>query len=242
MNRSKGRAIVLVVIATALALAIGLSLLPRLSTGPAEAPASVASAPEGAASPGEPEALVQTVNGITVSAANFRRVGNRVQADVCLVRPDDGDWLIHRPGLRYAVGGAEAEISDFSGIPIEVKSPPVNGQFGYRCDPLSFDVPAEAEPSTVTLAIRTIGALPRESEVCTTYLAKVQQALDARGAGIRVACDRNEWGDNLVVTGKPDSMSQGEAESIVLSGEFYAVDGPWLFTLSLQPDGSCRCS
>ncbi len=170
MNRSKGRAIVLVVIATALALAIGLSLLPRLSTGPAEAPASVASAPEGAASPGEPEALVQTVNGITVSAANFRRVGNRVQADVCLVRPDDGDWLIHRPGLRYAVGGAEAEISDFSGIPIEVKSPPVNGQFGYRCDTLSFDVPAEAEASSE----RDLGTVLLPEELCARLVVAAE--------------------------------------------------------------------
>lgn len=233
----------LTVICGGLALAIGLYLRPWLSAGsaqaigPADALPSVASAPEGVPPPAEPGALTRTVNGITVSATNFRRVGNQVQADVCLVRPDDGDWLIHRAGLRYSAGGAETEVSDFSGTPNEGMTPPVQGPHAFRCDTLAFDLPTGADPASVTLAIQTIGALPREGEVCTTYLAKVQSALDARRAGIRVGCEQHEWGDQLVVTGKPATMSQAEAEGIVHSDGFYSVDGPWLFSTDLQPDG-----
>lgn len=265
MSGSRGRVVALTVMGAVLALAIGLSLRLRLPTGkaeaigPAEAPPSVTSPPEGMPRPEGPGALTQTVNGIAVSAANLRRVGNRVQADVCFALPDDGDWLIHEAALRHTTGGVATETSDFSGMPIEVKSPPVDGQqrtmrlvagekvvswqpaaegqAGSRCDTLTFVVQAEADLSTVTLAIRAIGAFPREGEVCTTYLAKVQRVLDARGAGIRVGCDRHEWGDQLAVVGKPAAMSQAEAESLLLNEEFYTVNGPWLFTASLQPGG-----
>jgi hypothetical protein len=37
----------------------------------------------------------------------------------------------------------------------------------------------------------------------------------------------------MQIVGKPETMSQEEAEQIVYSDEFYTVKGPWSFTFNL---------
>jgi len=107
---------------------------------------------------------------------------------------------------------------------------------GKRCDILHFRIPFDADLSNVTLSIAAIGAEPREGETCTIYLDGVQRALDVDQTGIQLACVQEEWGDQLVVASKPETMSLEEAENIAFDDQIFeqifTIRGPWEFTLS----------
>lgn len=166
----------------------------------------------------------QSANGITVTATNFRKEGGQVNVDVCFTMPDDGDWSIWSATLK----AGELEISELWLNPIEGGEP----NAGLRCDTLTFEVPSNAKAPVFTLHIGTIGAYPREGEVCTTYLEKVRKALVARNLGIQVGCQQEDWGEGLEVISKPASMSMEEAKQIIHSTEFFTLPGPWVFTFT----------
>ena len=202
--------------------------------------------------------LTQTVSGIEFTATNFRREGSRFKADVCFVLQDDSDTIIWKASLKYTQAEKEIELSDNYGfIGIELRSFPANGQqrvvtfgadgqktvnwepaiagqMGRRCDTLYFEVPAEADLSNVSLIIHSIAARPREGQECDFYLNKVQKALDARGAGIKIQCAEKPDGSGVSVVSKPASMSQEDAEAIVSSDEFFTIKGPWTFASSVK--------
>lgn len=265
--------LIFTVAGAALALAFGLSLRPWFSGGIAEAKSQaqaqvedLSQSPTLTMSDASPEIinssvgaglLAQTVNGIEVTATNFRREGNQVKADICFVVQDTSDWSIWKASLTYVTNGKSTEVSDFGGIPIELREFPVSGQqrvikfgaggeknvhsepavagqMGRRCDTLYFEVPVEVDLSSLKLTIHSIGAYPREGEACDSYLKKVQKALDARQVGIKLKCIEESWGSSIKVINKPVSMSQDEAEMIAFSDEFFTIKGPWVFITSVK--------
>lgn len=176
-----------------------------------------------------PEAAsVQAVSGFEVQFQSARREGKQVYIDVCFTLPDSSDWTIWNAHLEYA----GQSISEF-GTTLLSTQEPANGQPGRRCDTLQFYVPPDADLSAVTLVVESLAAPPREGEYCTVYMPKIQQAMIERGTGITLACVDHEGIASMEITGKPDTMSQEEAELIVYSDEFYTVRGPWSFTFSL---------
>jgi hypothetical protein len=262
--------LVVTIASAALALAFGLALRPWFSRGAAEAksqaqapaPTSAAIASSALTEINNPAAvaglLTQTVNGLEVTATNFRKEEGRLKADLCFVLRDNSDWVIWKPSLTYTQNGKEIELSDnYGSMPIELRGFPVNGQqrvitflasgekeihsepaaagqMGRRCDTLYFEVPAEADLSNFSLVIHSIAAQPREGETCDFYLNKVQKALDDRKTGIKIQCTEESTGSGATVVSKPTSMSQEEAEKIVSSDEFFTVKGPWTFAGSLK--------
>jgi hypothetical protein len=65
-------------------------------------------------------------------------------------------------------------------------------------------------------------------------MPKIQQALTERGVAITLGCSPDANGtQTMQITGKPDTMSQEDAEKLVYSDEFYAMKGPWSFTFNL---------
>jgi hypothetical protein len=108
------------------------------------------------------------------------------------------------------------------------------GQSGVRCDDLSFfNIPPDADLTNAVIAIDAIAAPPRADEYCTIYIYKIQQALNERGIPITLACVDSAGVQVMQIVGKPDTMSQEEAEQIVYSDEFYTVRGPWSFAFNL---------
>jgi hypothetical protein len=111
---------------------------------------------------------------------------------------------------------------------------PIEGQSGIRCDTLSFfNVPPDADLSAVTITIDAIAAPPRPEDYCTIYMPKIQQTMNERGTGITLGCVDLNGVQVMQILGKPDALSQEEAEQIVYSDEFYTVKGPWSFTFNL---------
>ena len=176
-----------------------------------------------------PIASSQLTNGIEVRADKAWRDGKEVNVNVCFTLLDASDWSVSSASLRYA----DQVISDFSSTMLSIKEP-VEGQSGLRCDTLSFfNVPPDADLSTVTITVDAIAAPPRAEDYCAIYMSKIQQTLNERGIAIVLGCVDSNGVQVMQIVSKPDSMSQEEAEQIVYSDEFYTVKGPWSFTFNL---------
>jgi hypothetical protein len=176
-----------------------------------------------------PVTSLVTSSGIEVRADRAWRDGKQVNVDICFTLFDASDWSISNASLQYPGGS----VLDFSSTLSSIQEP-VEGQSGLRCDTLSFlNVPPDADLSSVTVTVDTIGAQPRAEDYCAIYMAKIQQALNERGLAITLDCPEVNGQRTMQIVSKPDTMSQEEAEQLVYSEEFYTVKGPWSFTFNL---------
>lgn len=174
-------------------------------------------------------APVQSANGINVRVDRAWRDGKEVHAEVCYSLPDTSDWSIWSASLQFAGGS----VIDFGSTLLSIQEA-AEGLSGIRCDDLSFfNVPPDADLSNAVITIDAIAAPPRAEEYCTIYIYKIQQALNERGIPITLACVDSAGVQVMQIVGKPDTMSQEEAEQIVYSDEFYTVRGPWSFVFNL---------
>jgi len=171
----------------------------------------------------------QLTSGIEVRADRAWRDGKQINADVCFTLPDASDWSVSGATLQYP----DATVFDFGSTMLSLQEP-VEGQAGQRCDTLSFfNVPPDADLSAVSITVDSIAAPPRAEEYCSIYMPKIQQMLGERGLAITLECSDVNGAQAMQIVGKPETMSQEEAEQIVYSDEFYTVKGPWSFTFNL---------
>lgn len=169
----------------------------------------------------------QTVGGFSINLQRAWRDGKQVKADVCFTLPDGSDWTIWNASFAYT----NQMISEFSSSMIS-RQEASGGQPGQRCDELGFYVPPDADLSSATLTIDSIGAYPTQDEYCSLYLPKIQQAMSDRGTGISVNCTDKNGAMTMEITNKPADMTQEQAEQIVFSDDFYTVKGPWTFPVT----------
>jgi hypothetical protein len=170
-----------------------------------------------------------TVGGYTVNLQRAWRDGKQVYADVCFTLPDASDWTIWNAHFDYS----GQSVTDFSSD-MQSKQDATQGQPGMRCDQLSFYVPPDADLSSASLTIQSLGAYPSQDEYCSLYMPKIQQTLNDRGIAIKLNCSDVNGALTMQITSKPDNMSQDEAEQMVYSDEFYTVSGPWTFPVTLN--------
>lgn len=176
-----------------------------------------------------PVTLMQTSSGIEVRADRAWRDGKQVNVEVCFTLLDASDWSVWSASLQYP----SVSVFDFSSTLLSLQEP-VEGQPGLRCDTLSFfNVPPDADLSSMTVTIDSIAAQPRAEDYCNIYMPKIQQSLAERGIGITLTCSDLNGVQTMQIASKPDTMSQEEAEQLVYSDEFYTVTGPWSFTFNL---------
>lgn len=171
----------------------------------------------------------QVVSGIDVRVDRAWQDGKQVYADVCYTVPDTSDWTIWKASLKYA----DVVLQEFGTTLLSSQAPTGDGQSGQRCDTLEFYVPPDADLSTVTVSIDAIGSFPRQEDYCSIYMPKIQQTLNERGIAITLACNDVNGSLAMQITGKPETMSQEEAEQLVYSDEFFTITGPWEFTFNL---------
>lgn len=174
-------------------------------------------------------AFHQNVGGFDVSLQRTWRDGKTVYADVCFALPDQSNWTIWAADFNYS----GQSITDFSASLLNRQNAS-NGQPANRCDQISFYIPPDADLTSASLVIESIGAYPTQDEYCSLYMPKIQQTLNQRGVAITLDCKANAKGAmTMQIVSKPASMSQDDAEKIVYSDEFYTVKGPWKFAVNL---------
>lgn len=172
----------------------------------------------------------QTVSGFSLSLQRAWRDGKQVLADVCFSLPDSSDWTIWNAHFEYS----DQTVSEFSASLIS-DQPAGAGSAAQRCDELSFYVPPDADLSSASLTIESVGAYPTADEYCSLYMPKIQQALQDRGIAITLDCPEVNGTRTMQIVSKPESMSQQDAEQLVYSDEFYTVKGPWSFPVTFNP-------
>jgi len=176
-----------------------------------------------------PVTLMQTTSGIEVRADRAWRDGKQVNVDVCFTLLDASDWTVASASLQYPGGS----IIDFGSTMLSIQEP-VEGQSGLRCDTLSFlNVPPDADLSSVAVTIDAIAAQPRAEDYCMIYMPKIQQDLSERGIAITLNCADVNGVQTMQIAGKPDTMSQEEAEQEVYSDKYFTKPGPWSFIFNL---------
>ena len=174
-------------------------------------------------------APVQSSSGIVVQVNRAWRDGKEVHAEVCYTLLDNSDWSIWSASLQYT-GGSTV---DFGSTMLSLQES-VEGQSGMRCDDLSFfNIPPDADLTTAIVTIDAVAAPPRAEEYCSIYMPKIQQTLNERGIAIQLGCVDSGGVQTMQIVGRPDTMSQEEAEQIVFSDEFYTIKGPWSFAFNL---------
>lgn len=171
----------------------------------------------------------QNVSGINVHVERAWLEGKQVYADVCYTLPDASDWTIWSASLKYA----DVILQEYGATLLSSQEPGADGQPGQRCDTLEFYVPPDANLSTVTVSIGAIASFPRQEDYCTIYMPKIQQTLNERGVAISLVCNDVNGVMTMQIAGKPDTMSQEQAEQMVYSDEFFTITGPWEFTFNL---------
>lgn len=171
----------------------------------------------------------QTVSGFSVDLQRVWRDGKQVYADLCYTLPDESDWTIWNAEFGYT----GQVVSEFSSTMLS-KQAAAQGQTGQRCDELGFYVPPDADLSSATLTIDSLGAYPNQDEYCSLYMPKIQQALNDRGVAISLNCSDVNGVMTMQIAHKPDNMSQDEANQMVYSDEFYTIKGPWTFSVALS--------
>lgn len=170
----------------------------------------------------------QTVSGFSMNLLRAWRDGKEVIAEICYSLPDSSDWTIWDAHFEY--GGTS--VSEFSSAFLGNEGG--EGASSRRCDQLSFYVPPDADLSASSLTVESVGAYPSAEEYCTVYMPKIQQTLLERGTNIALDCPTIDGAMSLQIVGKPDGMSQEEAEQLVFNEEFYTVRGPWSFPVTFE--------
>jgi hypothetical protein len=170
----------------------------------------------------------QSVSGFSVNLQRAWRDGKQVYADVCFTLPDASDWTIWNAHLEYG-GQSNTQF----GSTMMSRQDASQGKSGQRCDELSFYVPPDADLSSATLTIDSLGAYPTQDEYCSLYMPKIQQVLNDRGVAISLSCSVVNRAMTMQIVHKPDNLTQDEANQMVYSDEFYTVNGPWTFAVGL---------
>jgi hypothetical protein len=178
-----------------------------------------------------PVTSLQVSSGIEVHVNRAWRDGKEVSTEVCFTLLDNSDWSILEANLQYAGG----TITDFSSTMLSLQEA-ANGQNGLRCDTVSFfNIPPDADLSTVVINIDSIAATLRPNDYCDIYMPKIQQSFTDQGIAITLGCTEINGEKSMQILSKPDTMSQEDAEQLVSNSgaELSTRKGPWSFTFNL---------
>ncbi len=179
--------------------------------------------------------LSQTLNGIEITAMNFKRSGDWVKSDICYALPDKKDWLVWKASLSNGL----KTVREFGTTLIEEASfPATSTNPGKRCDEIRFLMPiGDTTGQKYHMSIDLLFAQPNESEYCSTFLQEIQQELEKRSTNITIKCSQPPVA-GIEIQSAPDGMSLSDAENFIHSDEFLyelrGIRGPWEFDFSLE--------
>lgn len=205
---------------------------------------------------------IQTVsaNDVDMSASNFRMEDNKFKFDVCFQMPtkdewvylgtyiyfDDGQVAHTNGGTTFSrvstLGNGQTIFTTFLGNPpvIESKEITADSVPNYRCDTLFSNLNLGKIVPTSKFQVRIDGIMlsTREGEGCLQYGDKVREILKQNEIAVDFTCEQGIYDSIFVVTQKPDSLTQEEAQNVVSNAysEILTIQGPWVFSGELIED------
>jgi hypothetical protein len=191
----------------------------------------------------------QTINGIEMSASNFRVNGSLFEVNICFTAPDNREWMIGEGFIQtennriLLLGSKNLEISrnleDGIGEITIISDGNINVEKinysvpNYRCDTLQFvvDTGGKQYPEAVSLTINNIHTFPQGCMTTET----IQSILDEKHLGIRVSCTETDSNGlssvKIEILEKPQGMSEEQAQQYIAEAQRQAtfINGPWVF-------------
>lgn len=200
----------------------------------------------------ETEIFTAFNNGISFSISNFRIEDNKFKVDSCFQTPTQDEWqyfgahiffedgsVVHMNGGTtfskvLTLQNGQVIFTTFLGDPPQLLSKEIepNTIADYRCDTLIFNLGEITPTLRFEMKIDAIMLIPNESEGCLQFSEQVREVLKQKEVNIEFECKQGDFSSQFVITKKPDSLSQEEAQSIVSSAyrEIRTVQGPWVFS------------
>lgn len=170
----------------------------------------------------------QQVNGIEIEILGKQVANNFLLVDICFQLPNDNDWLLSaRPeDVILTVGNNTISHSGWSQIDAKTNA---NGS-KIRCDLVKFQLSGQEDLSNFVITVNHLITSIPENPDCD----KAQAKLDKKNTGIKIKCSKTDSSFSYEVTQKPGNMSSYETQRSIESAFSEAIDGPWIFTDSLN--------
>ncbi len=183
---------------------------------------------------------------------------NKLKADSCFQSPTKDEWQYFGAHIFFedknvvhyneivafstvkTNKNGQTFLTTFSTDPFQILSEEIspNSIPDYRCDTLIFNLGEITPTAKFEMKIDALMLVPSESEGCLEYGEQVRELLKQKEIEIEFDCEKTEFASNFVVTKKPDSFSQEEAQNIVSKAyrEIRTIEGPWIFSGELADD------
>lgn len=176
--------------------------------------------------------MASTEKGLTAVLTKINLEPQNPAAEICAELPSAADWL------AYFSARLDDKIVNITGISV------INADTAHteakRCYQVSFDPHAfevESAPAKLVLSLDSLKILlpekiPSDSEILAAAKAEAQKR------GLDFEFQNVNHGGNILITKKPENMSEDQAALIVagiLQSQAGQVDGPWVFTIDLNP-------
>jgi hypothetical protein len=168
---------------------------------------------------------------VTVTASNLDLTLQKVvytpsqtELQVCYELPDGRDWQ-----LEPVLDIGQEEPAHLGGFGLEARPAYEDTE---RCANLRFLTPFTEEPATRQLVIDSLilrGDIFRPEDV-----ARAQQALAPEIAfEVDIMQDENGGGSGLIISHKPDDMTEAEAQMAIMDAMAERIEGPWIFEIEV---------
>ena len=170
----------------------------------------------------------QQVNGIEIEIVGKQVANNFLLVDMCFQLPSDNDWLLsaHPEDIVLTVGNKTIAHSGWSEV--DEKTNANGGKI--RCDQVKFGLSGKEDLSNFSISVNHLVTSMPEIPDCD----KAQIKLDKKNAGIKIKCSKSDSSFSYEITQKPKNTSDAETRQSVDNAFRETVDGPWVFTDSMN--------
>ncbi|MCC6568525.1 MAG: hypothetical protein IT315_04750 [Anaerolineales bacterium] len=179
-----------------------------------------------------PESQSLQARGLKFTASGFRFQNNHVFVDVCYDLPGNDIWDINMATLQYG----DRSTSDFAVNEFFIEIAKDNKSKGSRCLNLDFyNIEPDSDVSTLKLIVGSLGRIPPlEGHECEGYQSRIKASSKISEFGIEVTCNQLQGGTQIVLSKRSESISDEEANALIIQAMYGQVDGPWEFTVTLN--------
>ena len=170
----------------------------------------------------------QQVNGIEIEIVGKQVANNFLLVDICFQLPNDNDWLLSASpeDVVLTVGNNAIPHSGWSQVDAKTNA---NGS-KIRCDQVKFQLSGREDLSNFIITVNHLVTSIPEVPDCD----KAQAKLDKKNTGIKIKCSKTESSFSYEITQKHENMSDYAVRQSVDSAFRETIDGPWVFTDSLN--------
>lgn len=170
----------------------------------------------------------QQVNGIEIEIVGKQVANNFLLVDICFQLPNDNDWLLSASPEDVVLTFGNNTISHSGWSQIDAKTN-ANGS-EIRCDQVKFQLSGQEDLSKFVITVSHLITSIPEVPDCD----KAQAKLDKKNTGIKIKCSKTESSFSYEVEKKPGNISDYEVRQSIESAFREIIDGPWVFTDSLN--------